>query len=223
MAQPIATKQLQVKKNYQRQAQVAIIGILAFTAIWVILDFIDPNYNWLEQTGSEHLNGPFRWLMTMAFLSLGAGYWYLASAANAAFDPPVHSRTSVFMLRFSAVCFCLAGLFRAYESFWFGGDPTLFETISSLTHGIASVLAFVAHFIASNTFSNRLRKAGSLKGIYKILQVLAILAIIVNFFTNGQPPPPNQGLMQRIFLFVFLFPWSLLFARGIQTDRLTDG
>jgi hypothetical membrane protein len=221
MTQSVLNNQAQAETSYQQQAKYTIIGVLSFTAILVILDLIEPNYDVIAQAGSDHLNGPYRWVMTVGLLALGTGYWYLAAAANTAFKAPVHSRTSVFMFRFGAVGFWLAGLFPAYKAVFFADEATQFEIISTYTHFGASLLAFVTILIAGNTLSNRLRKAGRLKGKYIILQLLAILAIIAYFLMAGAPPS-NAGLMQRVFLFVFFLPWAILFALGIRSGQLTN-
>jgi predicted membrane protein len=221
MTQSVLNNQAQAETSYQQQAKYSIIGILTFTAILVLLDLIEPNYDAITQAGSDHLNGPYRWVMAVGLFALGIGCWYLAAAVNTAFKAPVHSRTSVFMFRFSAVGFLLAGLFPAYKEAFFADEATQFEIISTFTHFGASLLAFVTFLIAGNTLTNRLRKAGRLKGKYIILQLLAILAIIGYFLMAGAPPS-NAGVMQRVFLFVFLFPWAILFALGIRSGQLTN-
>jgi hypothetical protein len=201
----------------EQQAQYAIIGILTFIFIWALLDFVEPDYNFMVQSGSEHLDGPFRWVMTIGFLALGIGHWYLASAANAALNAPVHSRTSVFLLRLASVGFLLAGLFPGYFNKALE-ELSQFEQISSSIHGNASFFAFISLYIAENTLSNRLRKAGKLKGKYKILQWLAIFAVFSMFLIEA--PFTSEGIMQRIWLWVFLFHWGIRFAQGIRSGEL---
>lgn len=207
--------------NAQQNAWYAVIGILVFSTILTLLDFIEPNFNPLVNYGSDHLNGPYRWVMTVAFISLGSGYWFLASSFSRAFSPPIRSGVSIFLIRTAAVGFILAGIFPGYDAVKPWEEFTRFEEISTLIHLISALISFLILIIAGNTFSNRLRKAGRLQGFARFLQWQAVLSTIFFLFMMYYGEGAMPGLVQRIFIYIFLFPWAIVAALGIRSGLLT--
>jgi len=204
-----SSNQLPAKPAYRRQAEIVLGGIAAMYVIYILLDLIEANYNPINQMISEHLHGPYRWVMFFGFLGLAVAHWVLSIALKTGFNGQIKYKAGAIFLKISAIGFLLAGSFS--DSFDLLLGNTKIE--SGFVHLLASMLAFLMLFISQLIITFQFWKAGRLHGLYRLLPWLAVLSII--FFLIPFEGP--VGLVQRLYLIIPL-GWTVLVATGIRSE-----
>jgi len=105
MASAELSPSLHTRTQLARIATVAIVGGAYFSVIIVVLHFLRPDLNPLRQPTSEYAVGPYGFLMTSAFLSMGLASFALVIGLYQGVSQPARSRIGLALLGiWGAVC-----------------------------------------------------------------------------------------------------------------------
>lgn len=199
----------------KRLGFIAIAAFSVFPIIIILMHFIHPEFSFSKRFMSEYVLGEFGWLLNFAFIGNLIGSVALIIAIFISYPPP-------FRPWISLICYGIATITIITNFF-----PTDIHgkavTVAGLIHNIGSFVGSIAGLLFMIAFSIRLKKMGLLKGHYRILILLAVIAPI--FFLTmliifDQFPGSFVGAVQRIYVLIMLV-WIILTMNGIRTGVLT--
>jgi Protein of unknown function (DUF998) len=185
---------------------VAIAGLLCSVAFVVILHVVRADLQPVGHRLSEYANGPYGWMMTVAFVALGFGLAALGVLLRAGTGSGALARAIPAAALLAGIGMVLSGAFRT-------GVSAASEVIHSRASGLATV-AVVVIALAYSLPRWRLRTASSqdLAGAVLALTAAA-LAALSPFFHDTR----WTGLSQRL-LWMAAIIW-LLWAAWLNPTR----
>ncbi len=164
--------------------------VIVLSALHFLEREFDPRYRFM----SEYVWGPYGWLMTTTFFVLGLAAFTVAVGLGGVHQSSWSARLGFGLLLVGAVFVCLAGVFKDF-----------------LPHFAASAVALPSITLAPFLLSWSFRHAGEWHAIHRatLLIALGMLAAFVSMNTHFAMP----GLLQRAFIFLFLFWLSIVAHR----------
>lgn len=181
-----------------------------FPAVVVVLSVMNHDtYSGVSQAMSELVLGPGGWLMTVAFVSLGAGSVLLARDLWTAVS---HARAAAALLALTGILDLVSAAFHTTTH----GQP---DTTSSTIHQIAGVLTFLILIAVMFATAVAFRRDRSWRWFAGPTLVWAVLAVGA-FFLVPILGDDRFGLAQRIFVGVVL-SWliTLSILLGLRPTR----
>jgi hypothetical protein len=163
---------------------------------------------------SEYALGEFGWLLNFAFVGNLIGSFALIITIYISYSPPFRSWISLISLGIATITI----LTNFFPTDIHGKAATL----SGFIHNLGSLVGSLAGLLFMIAFSIRLKKIGLLKGQYRILVLLAVIApifFLTMLFMFEQFPGSSVGVVQRIYVLI-MFVWFILTANGIRTGAI---
>jgi hypothetical membrane protein len=166
----------------------------------VALHVLRPDLGFAGHRISEYANGPYGYVMTAAFVSIGIGMVALGAAMS-----QLRSRRS----RIVAVAIAVAGIGMVAAGIW-RTDPDRVGVTTDAIHSRASAVATLVLIVAALAWSAVPRWRGPARGI----DLAAGLAVVATVFGAVSPALHHSswtGVSQRL-LWLSLLAWLILTA-----------
>lgn len=192
-------------------------GSACFVVTQIVLHFLQPELNPLDEAMSYYVHGRWGWLLTVGLLGLGIGSLALVIALAGEPAAPV-SRAGWWCLAIWSVGVLLGAAFAADRPGRWSESPSM----SGSVHGLAAMVALLTFPVAAFLLSRGFRSDSRWIEWSPILQFLAVAsgASLLIFFLSLAPvfirpgPPILLGLTER-FLFVVYLTWLGSCATGV--------
>lgn len=180
-----------------RIAIVSLTGHLLFLFAFILLHFLRPDKSAMSNFTSEFAIGDFGWMMTLGFLGITIGAFFLATGLLIHFKA---SKTTTIALGLWFLGMLVVALFKT-------DIPGEKVTATGLIHGFAALIAFISLGIAMIAWGSVFRKNNwnSMGQLSRIFGVISLILFIIFFMS----PPSFRGLTQRI-LIIWDMLWLLL-------------
>lgn len=194
-------------------ALVAIVGVAFYVAVVVALPFLRPDYSPVEQGISEYAVGPYGYLQSAAFVSLGVGSLALAFGVRRATVGSGWARLGSAFVGAWGICLVLSGVFPI--------DVRPPVSPSGAVHVVVGTLATLSLLAGIFSFSVAFGRDQGWRGFRVPSLALGFSALAVSVGTGfaqstGAVPP---GLIQRALL-ALLVAW--LFLAALRLRRTAD-
>lgn len=194
---------------------IAVAGITFFVVVMIGLHLLDTALDPLRQATSEYAVGPYKTLMTSAFLSMTVCCPVLALGLNLGLPESGRSRIGLVLLGLFGVCTLIAALFPIEPQGWA-------RTTTGTIHRINGAVAFLSLTIGVVLVSRRFKDDERWSSLHESARILSMILVAAWVATFGSiiAGLPFVGLFQRIFLATFVI-WFLLTAahlRVVATD-----
>jgi hypothetical membrane protein len=164
--------------------------VVVVAALHVLEPEFDPRYRFM----SEYVWGAYGWLMTTNFFALGLAAFTVAAGLRGAHQSSQSARVGSGVLVVAALFVCLAGVFKDF-----------------LPHLVASAVAIPSIILAVLLLSWSFRQAAAWRPIHPatLLIALGMLVAFASIHSHFSMP----GLLQRVFIFLFLVWLSIVADR----------
>jgi hypothetical membrane protein len=200
-----------------------IIGSALFIAVFVLQDFLRPDYNWRSTAVSEHSIGPHGWIQIATFIVVGLLFLVFARGVAVAFQEGTASKFGPLLLAIIGVCILGSGPFVT--------DPAPVTIFSSRTawhatvHRVLGAIGFTLMPVSCFIFFRRFRKHPKWKplaGWTLAACIIIVLGIVLLKIGQLHLISGLDGVFQRIVLVAF-FGWVFAFAVALGSTRTTSG
>jgi hypothetical membrane protein len=175
---------------------------LYYVTVLISLNFLEPEFDPRFRFVSEYVWGAYGWLMTTTFFVLGLAAFVVAWGLRDAHQSSRSARMGFGLLVVGALFVCLAGVFKDF-----------------LPHLMASAVAIPSVIMAALLVSWSFRQAPGWQKIYVTTLLIAIGMLAVFLSINVHIGPP--GLLQRVFLFLFLLWLAIVVHRLVRVTAVT--
>jgi hypothetical protein len=206
-----------MKRTTQKLAACAgMIGSLLFVSVFVLEDLLDPHFDWLGTSVSEHALGDQGWIQVASFILVGLLFLAFSRGVAGQFREGTSSKVGPWFLRIIGVCIVASGLFVT--------DPapiTAFSRQSTwhgTVHAVVGAIAFTLMPLSCFAFYRRFRAdlAWRTFGSWTLVACITIvLAIVLLKGAQLGLMSPLLGLFQRTLL-VSYFGWIFAFAASLR-------
>jgi hypothetical protein len=197
-------------------AIIALVGVTYFTLAIVILHFLRPDHDPIRLPTSMYAVGPYGFLMTSAFLSMGLASFALVAGLYQGVSSSARSRIGLGLLGAWAVGVLIAMTFPIDLP----GAP---RTISGTIHRTNGPLAFLCVTAGTILVSRRFKHDAKWRSCYR--PALTLSAVMLAAFVGGGLSIAAEtglaGLAQRIDL-VALVAWMLMTAAHLRSVALAS-
>lgn len=198
---------METTPKLRARARIALAGPLGFVVGTVAMHFLRDDLDPARRKVSEYATGEWGGIQALAFLSLAAGGFALASCVRAV---PAARRPAALLAVFG---------FGMVAVTIFPADP--FTRVGSSTvgevHGGAAFVAFGALAIAMAMLARPLVHDGRFGRFAGFTEAMSVLAVVL-FVVQTAVPDDEAGIWQRVFLGV-VAAW--LSTAGLRYLRLT--
>lgn len=196
-------------------------AVLYYVVAALILHVLQPDISPLALPMSIYVLGRGGFLMTLTFFALAIALLATASALGRRLPGAWTRHAGLFFMMLAALATMVAGTFPND-----GRPPPLLPvTRTGWTHMFAGMVAFPSFLLGPFFLTLALRRQEEWRSMYPALaSVVVLLALSVIAFVTIAAPRDLAGIAQRV-VFVLLFAWLLLVARGLisSTVRLDEG
>jgi hypothetical protein len=202
--------------NTARAAALALGGALYFAASIIVLHFLRPDLDPIQQPTSAYAVGPYGSVMTAAFFAMALGAFALVVAIARGVPVKGRSRAGLLFLGLWGTGVLIAMTFPMDAP----GAP---ETLSGAVHGASGPFAFLSAGLALLLLSHRFKHAASWRAFHAPATALALVfmlgfvATLASFVTGSG----ILGFTQRVAL-ITLVTWMALTARRLQRGAPLD-
>jgi hypothetical protein len=201
---------------------VALAGVGSFILATVLLHWLQPELDPLNEAVSYYVHGAYGWLLTAGLLGLGIGSMVLTIGTGRAVDGP-GTKTGLWLLAIWSVGVLVGGIFPADPPGNWDKPPS----IPGLIHGNAALVAFLALPIAGVVLARSFRTDARWQRSATLLLTLAIAmvlslgafaaSIVPVLFSPG--PPWLLGLTERILIGVCVLWLGIVTLGLVRTDK----
>jgi hypothetical membrane protein len=200
-------------------AWAGMIGSALFVAVFVLEDFLLPNFNWLSTAVSEHALGPYGWIQITSFIVVGLLLLAFARGVAEEFREEKSSKLGPLFMTILGACILASGPFVT--------DPATSAAFSSqatwhgAVHGVLGAIAFTLMPLSCFVFYRHFRaepKWRALASWTLVACIVIILAIVLLKAAQQGLMNGLLGLFQRIALVAY-FGWTFVFAAGLRSQK----
>jgi len=194
--------------NLRRLANITIAGIAYYIIVVILLHFLRPDVNPLNQLTNDYAYGPFSFLMITAYFGMSLGSLALVIGLNRGVSRQARSLFGLILMGVWAVGLLIAGIIPLF--------PNLAQqNIAEKIYQINGPLHVVSLVIGAILISWRLKQDDYWRSSYAMLLILSIIMVVL-FIGVGIATATGsviKGLGQRLFLASALTWLSLTSAR----------
>jgi hypothetical protein len=180
----------------------AIVFVCAgyYLIVGIALHVLEPEFDPRFRFMSEYVWGAYGWLMTTTFFVLGLAAFAVAAGLRDLHQSSWSARLGFGLLAVGALFVCLAGGFKEF-----------------IPHLAASAVAIPSIVMAVLFLSWSFRQAAGWQSLYRatLLIALGMFAAFLSIIVHVAMP----GLMQRVFLCLFLLWLSIVVHRLVRVTR----
>ena len=200
----------------------AAVGLSTFfVACCLVIHFVQPDLNPVEDAVSYYMNGRLGWIVGLGLVALGVGSLFLAGSLYALIGP-LRARSGLSFLSLWGAGVVICGIFPPDPRGHWDSQPSL----PGMIHASVSMVALLAFPTASLLLSRRLTALSRTFGTTRHLRWLAVLctASLAVFFVCLAPvfshhPPYALGLSERVLIVLFV---AWLVAVGVSVRRAAE-
>jgi hypothetical protein len=208
---PTSTFNPQSNSQVVRLAGLTLAAIAYFVLAIVAVHVLRPGDNAISQPTSDYAVGPYGWVMTSAFFSMGVATWSLLFGLARSLPPAARSRLGLLLLAVWGTGVLVAMFFPTDLD---GAPVTLAGTI----HRLNGFIIFFSLTVSVFLISRRLKYAAAWQPIYRPALMLSLL-LLVEFVATGAAIGSDSGLgglAQRLDLATGA-TWYCLMAGRLRT------
>ena len=200
----------------------AAVGLSAFfVACCLVMHFVQPDLNPVEDAVSYYMNGRLGWILGLGLVAMGMGSLFLAGSLYSLIGP-LRARSGLSFLSLWGAGVVVGGIFPPDPRGHWNSPPSL----PGMIHASVAMVAFLAFPTASLLLSRRLAALSRTFGTTWLLTWLAVLgtASLGAFFVCLAPvfshhPPYALGLIERVLLGLYV---AWLLAAGVGVRRAAE-
>jgi hypothetical protein len=197
----------------QRWSNISIAGFCLFFLVLIAMHCVHPEFDPSTRFISEYILGDFGWILNIAITGNLIGCISLLMAIYYGYPPPFRSRTVLLSLGLATGC-----IFSNFFPVDVYGKAT---SLSGHIHHLGGFIGTLAGLLFMFVFIRRLKKLDLLKGNYRILIFLLVIAVVLFLgmlifldYISG-----FLGIVQRIYSSCFIVSFIVI-ANGIRTGAI---
>jgi hypothetical membrane protein len=180
--------------------RIVFVCAAYYVIVGIALHFLEPEFDPRFRFMSEYVWGAYGWLMTTTFFVLGLAAFTVAAGLRDVHQSSRSARLGFGLLAVGALFVCLAGVFKDF-----------------IPHLAAGAVAIPSIVMAVLLLSWSFRRTAGWHTLYRatFLIAFAMLAAFLSIIVHVAMP----GLMQRVFLCLFLLWLSIVVHRLVRVTR----
>jgi hypothetical protein len=194
-----------------------MVGPLFFVAVFIILDIVHPEYNWLKTAVSEHSIGSEGWIQVVSFIITGALLIIFSCGLIEVFGEKLVSKLGSRLLTILGICVLASGPFItdpapitifSTSSTWYGNVHAI---LGAIVFTLMPLTCFLFYRFFRTNLKRRIFARWSLLATIIILIGIVLLKIEQERFVAQNEILVFVGLIQRIILIIY-FSWVFSLA-----------
>jgi len=199
-------------------AGAGMIGSVLFVAVFVLEDLLQPHFDWLGTSVSEHALREHGWIQVASFIEVGLLFLAFARGVAGRLREGTSSKLGPRFLRTLGVCILASGVFVT--------DPapiTAFSRQSTwhgTVHAVVGAIAFTLMPLSCFVFYRRFRTDPAWHAFGSWTSITCITIVLAIVLLKGAQlglMSALLGLFQRIVL-VSYFGWTFAFAARLRSQ-----
>src|SRR5262249_48532413 len=199
-------------------AWAGMIGSVLFVVVFLLEDLLQPHFDWLGTSVSEHALSRYGWIQVASFIVVGLLFLAFARGVAGQFREGTSSKVGPGSLRLLGVCLLASGplMTDPAPTAAFSGRSTWHGTV----HAVVGAIGFTLMPLSCFVFYRRFRTDPTWQafGYWTLVTCLAIvLAIVLLKGAQLGLMSALLGLFQRILL-VSYFGWTFAFEVKLRSQ-----